>query len=101
MAVETKDSAALIFEHEETKYSAEEKVIQMSEVPQDVEVSREKSPEMSDEKEDEREKVIPSAGVVTTPPKQRSPSSSSSEGPGEDSVPSKVIEQKIMVENSL
>merc|ERR1712223_782214 len=72
----------------------------MSEVPQVVEVSREKSPEMSDEKEDEREKVIPSAGI-TTPPKQRSPSSSSSEGPGEDSVPSEVIEQKIMVENSL
>merc|ERR1712228_802434 len=46
MAVETKDSAALIFEHEETKYSAEEKEFQMSEVPQVVEVSRQKSPEM-------------------------------------------------------
>ena len=42
LAVETKESAeAIIFEHEETKYSAEEKEIQMSE-PQ-IEVFRQKS----------------------------------------------------------
>merc|ERR1712113_1283207 len=46
LAVETKESAAIIFEHEETKYSAEEKEIQMSE-PQ-IEVSRQKSPDVSD-----------------------------------------------------
>jgi len=51
LAVETKESAAaIIFEHEETKYSAEEKEIQMSE-PQ-IEVSRQKSPDVSEEEEE-------------------------------------------------
>merc|ERR1712204_142128 len=57
-SVETKEtSAALIFEHEETKYSAEEKEYQMSETSsQQIQVSRQKSPEMSDEeKEAEQE----------------------------------------------
>ena len=72
---------------------------------QQIQVSRQKSPEMSDEEEVEQEdKKMPVEEASTTPPKQRTPSASSSyssEGPSEPQIEQKVDHSLQMVHEPL
>ena len=73
---------------------------------QKIQVSRQKSPEMSDEEieAEQEDKKMPAEETSTTPPKQRTPSASSSyssEGPGEPQLEQKVDHSLQMVHEPL